>query len=102
MKRREFIGLLGGAAATWPLAGRAQQRERVRRLGILMGGIADGAGGLRLDAFLQALEQAGWKQGHNIAIDLRWGANDPERVAAVARELVALMPEVFSPVQAMR
>jgi len=72
-KRREFITLLGGAA-TWPLVARAQQRERVRRVGVLMNLTPDDAEGqARLAAFLQGLQEAGWAVGRNVRIDLRWG-----------------------------
>ena len=94
IRRREFITLLGSAAATWPRAARAQQRERVRRIAVLMGG-TDEAWGSRVAAFRQAFEQLGWSEGHNIQTDIRWGNNDPERIAALARELVAIRPEVI-------
>src|SRR5262245_32907345 len=94
MKRREFITLLGGAAA-WPLAARAQQRERVRRIGVLMSYAADDpAGQARLLAFAQELAQSGWIDGRNVRIDVRWGAVDPERIRSYAAELVALAPDV--------
>ena len=95
MKRREFITLLGGAAA-WPLAARAQQAERVRRIGVLMNLSADDPEGqARLAAFLQGLQQAGWSVGGNIRIDYRWGAGDAELFRKYAAELVALAPDVF-------
>ena len=73
MKRREFITLLGGAAAAWPLAARAQQPERMRRIGVLMGAIADGPEGqARIAAFQQGLQQLGWTDGRNVRIDIRW------------------------------
>jgi putative tryptophan/tyrosine transport system substrate-binding protein len=94
--RRQFITLLGGAAVAWPLAVRAQQRERVRRIGVLMPFTADDpAGQTRLLAFAQALAQLGWTDGRNIRIDLRWGAGDPERIRIYAAELVALAPDVI-------
>jgi putative ABC transport system substrate-binding protein len=94
MKRRAFITLLGGAAA-WPLAARAQQAERVRRIGVLMNLAADDAEGqARLAAFLQGLQEAGWAVGQNVRIDLRWGAGDPDRFRKQAAELVALTPDV--------
>jgi putative tryptophan/tyrosine transport system substrate-binding protein len=96
MRRREFITLLGGAAAAWPLAARAQQRERVRRIGVLMTMAADDpTGQTRLLAFAQALAQAGWTDGRNVRIDIRWGAGDPERIRKYAAELVALAPDVI-------
>jgi len=95
LKRREFITLLGGAAASWPLAARAQQREGVRRIGVLMNLSPDDAEGqARLAAFLQGLQEAGWAVGRNVRIDLRWGASDPDRFRRQAAELVALAPDV--------
>src|SRR5262245_62450449 len=94
MKRRDFITLLGGAAATWPLAARAQQPERMRRIGVLMYWTADDAEGqARLAAFAQALEQLGWSDGRNLRIDIRWAAAD--NVRRHAAELVALAPDVL-------
>ena len=92
MRRREFITLLGGAA--WPLAARAQQSERVRRIGVLMYLAADDAEGqARLAAFAQALQQLGWSDGRNLRIDTRWAtADDIHRHAA---ELAALAPDVL-------
>ena len=94
MKRRDFIAALGGAAAL-PLAARAQQTERVRRIGVLMNLAADDAEGqARLAAFLQGLQEAGWAVGRNVRIDLRWGAGDADRFRKQAAELVALAPDV--------
>ena len=94
MKRRDFITLLGGAVAGWPLAARAQQSERVRRIGVLMYGAANDAEGQgRLAAFTQALQQLGWSDGGNLRNDTRWAtANDIHRHAA---ELAALAPDVL-------
>ena len=93
MRRREFITLLGGVAA-WPLAARAQQPERMRRLGVLIGS-DDNADARGLFAeFHHALEQLGWSYGGNIQIDIRWGS-DSERGTAYAKELVRLNPEVI-------
>jgi putative ABC transport system substrate-binding protein len=96
MKRRDFITLLGGAAATWPLAARAQQAERMRRIGVLMNRAADDPQGqARLKAFQQALQQLGWSDGRNVQIDVRWGENDADRSRRYAQELVALAPDIF-------
>src|SRR5262245_15297757 len=94
MRRREFITLLGGAAAAWPLAARAQQVERTRRIGVLTYIPADDAEGqARLAAFTQALSQLGWSEGRNLRIDARWAnAGDIQRHAA---ELVAAAPDVL-------
>src|SRR5262245_33960468 len=92
--RREFITLLGGAAAAWPLAARAQ--ERVRRIGVLMPGDADNPDNqARLAAFLQGLQQFGWAVGRNLRIDLRWAAGQVDRNRQYAEELVGLAPDVI-------
>jgi putative tryptophan/tyrosine transport system substrate-binding protein len=94
-KRREFITLLGGAAAAWPLTARAQQRERVRRIGVLMHTRPDEPEGqARLLAFLQGLQGAGWVVGQNIQIDYRWAVGDLARLRREAAELVSLGPDV--------
>ena len=96
MRRREFITLLGGAAAAWPLAARAQQRERMRRVGVLMPLPADDPQSLRrLTAFVQGLQQLGWTDGRNVRIDVRWAAGDPDRFRRYAAELVGLAPDVI-------
>ena len=80
VRRRQFLALLGGAAVGWPLAARAQQ-GRVRRIGVLMNLAADDPEGqLRLAAFLQGLQEAGWVIGRNAQIDIRWGAGDAEQM----------------------
>ena len=95
MRRREFITLLGAAAA-WPLAARAQQGERMRRIGVLMNLAADDAEGqARLAAFRQGLQQLGWIEGRNAHLDIRWGAGDAERFRRYAAELVALAPDLI-------
>src|SRR5262249_56604982 len=95
-KRREFITLLGGAAVAWPLAARAQQAERMRRIGVLMNLAADDAEGqARSAAFLQALQQLGWSDGRNVRIDYRWAAGDADRFHRYAEELLALGPDVI-------
>src|SRR6516225_11316180 len=93
--RREFIALLGGAAA-WPLAARAQQPRRMRRIGVLTPFPADDAEGhARLTAFTQALQQLGWTVGQNVRIDYRWGPGNPATMRKHASELVALEPDVI-------
>jgi putative ABC transport system substrate-binding protein len=94
VKRREFITLLG-AAATWPLATRAQQGERMRRIGVLVNLPADDPeASARVTAFAQGLQQLGWTVGRNVRVDYRWGAMDADRSRGPAAELVALAPEV--------
>ena len=96
MRRRDFITVVGGAAAAWPLAARAQQREQMRRIGVLMNLTADDAEGQgRLAAFMQGLQEAGWSVGRNVRVDLRWGGGDPELYRSHAAELVALAPDVI-------
>jgi putative ABC transport system substrate-binding protein len=94
MRRREFITLLGGAAA-WPLTARAQQ-ERVRRIGVLMPSAADDPEyQARMTAFVQGLAQLGWIDGRNVRIDTRWGVADADRIRKYAAELLALAPDVI-------
>ena len=96
MKRREFITLLGGAVVAWPLAARAQQPERMRRVGVLMPNAADDPEyQARMAAFLQGLAQLGWIDGRNVRIDTRWGVADADRIRKYAAELVALAPDVI-------
>jgi len=95
VKRRAFISLLGGAAA-WPLAARAQQSERVRRVGVLMNLTADDDDASpRVTALAQGLQQLGWTAGRNVRIDYRWGAVDADRSRRYATELLALAPDVI-------
>jgi len=96
MKRREFILALGGAAAAWPLGAGAQQAERVRRIGVLMGYAEnDPEAQSRIAAFKQELAALGWTEGRNLRIDIRWAAGDVKRAQAFAKELLALQPEVI-------
>jgi putative ABC transport system substrate-binding protein len=96
MKRREFITLIGGAAvAVWPLAAQAQQGNRVRRIGVLMGGENDSAQRPLVSAITQALADLGWTEGRNVRIDLRWGGGDINRIRASAQELVGLQPDII-------
>src|SRR5262245_34424798 len=93
--RREFITLLGGAAA-WPTAARAQQGERMRRIGVLLPAVAsDPEYQARVGAFMQALALLGWTDGRNVRIETRWGANDADRYRQYAAELFALAPDVI-------
>jgi putative ABC transport system substrate-binding protein len=95
MKRRDFIALLSGAAA-WPLAAGAQQGERVRRVGVLMGGAENDPGQKPyLSAFTQALADFGWTDGRNVRMDLRWHGDDFNRIRAFAQELVGLQPDII-------
>ena len=86
MKRREFITLLGGAAFVWPVAARAQQPERVRRIGLLMGTADDPEGQARVIALKQGLQELGWTEGRNIQIETRFGGADVGRIRAHATE----------------
>ena len=96
LRRREFITMLGGAAAAWPLAARAQQPERMRRIGALMYLAADDPDSPALvAAFARGLQELGWIEGRNIQIDYRWGGGDLDRVRRYAAELVALAPDVI-------
>ena len=99
MRRREFITLMGGAAAalvSWPRAAHAQQRERMRRIGVLMHLAADDLEGqARIAAFLQGLQEGGWSVGRNVRIDYRWALGDAERSRKYAAELVALAPDAI-------
>jgi putative ABC transport system substrate-binding protein len=95
MRRREFITLLGGAAAAWPVAARAQQPERVRRIGVLMSLAEDDPEDRRRRAaFQQALRGLGWNEGGNLRVDYRWYGGDPARARVLAKELVDLQPDL--------
>ena len=96
MRRREFITLLGGAAAAWPLKARAQQNERMRHVGVLMASTADDPEWqARIAAFLQGLQQLSWVDGRNVHIDIRWATTKPDDIRKHAAELVALTPDVI-------
>src|SRR5215831_13491889 len=97
MRRREFIKVIAVAsAAAWPPAAHAQQRDRMRRIGVLMALAADDpAGQARFVAFVQALQELGWTVGRNVRIDIRWAAGDAERYRRYAAELVALAPDAI-------
>jgi len=95
MKRREFITLLGGAAASWPLAGRAQQNEPLRRIGVLMTTADDREGQRRLSAFREGLEKRGWAEGKNVSIEVNWSVIDAERARSVVDELIGRAPELI-------
>src|SRR5215468_2477393 len=94
--RRELLAALGGGAAAWPLAARAQQPERMRRIGVLMNLAADDPEGqARIVAFVQGLQESGWTDGHNVRIDIRWAADDAARFQRYAEELLVLAPDVI-------
>ena len=96
MQRREFITLLGGTAAAWPLAGHAQQGERVRRVGMLLPATADDSEyPMLVNAFVRGLQQLGWTDGRNIRIDIRWAGGGADTNRRYAEELVALAPDVI-------
>jgi len=96
MRRRELIVGIASTTAVWPLAARAQQHDRKRRIGVLMALAADDpAGQARFIAFVQALQDLGWTDGRNVQIDTRWAAGDAERFRRYAAELVALAPDVI-------
>jgi len=93
--RRKFLATLGGAAAAWPLATRAQQAERMRRIGVLMGVANDAEGEARVAAFRQGLQQLGWVEGRNVLVEYRWGGGDPSRLKIQAAEVAVMMPDVI-------
>jgi putative tryptophan/tyrosine transport system substrate-binding protein len=95
VKRRDFITLLGSAAAAWPLAAQAEQPSGMRRIGVLIPAPADDREyQARLAAFLGGLQQLGWIDGRNVRIDTRWAADDADLIRKYAGELVALGPDV--------
>jgi len=96
MRRRGFITLLGGAAATWPLAARAQQREKMRRVGVLIALEAnDAEGQSELKALRQAFQELGWVDGRNLQLEIRWAGSEPDRIQASAKELITLPCEAI-------
>jgi putative tryptophan/tyrosine transport system substrate-binding protein len=96
MRRREFIGLVGGATATWPLVGRAQQGNRMRGIGVLMvSDETDPEGKARLSGFTQGLVELGWIDGRNVRMDVRWAAANVDRLRVLAKEMVGLQPDVM-------
>src|SRR5262249_45584856 len=96
MRRREFMALLGGSATAWPLAARAQQRGRVRWIGVLAGNReSDPAERERVAAFEQVLEKLGWTVGRNLAVDYRWGANDLENARTAVAQILRLTPDAI-------
>jgi ABC-type uncharacterized transport system substrate-binding protein len=96
MKRREFITLLGGAAAAWPLAARAQQGERIRLIGVLLSTReGEPVRGAQFTAFVQRLADLGWAEGHNLRLEVRWTAGSIDAARKYAAELVALAPDVI-------
>jgi putative ABC transport system substrate-binding protein len=96
IKRREFITLLGGGVAAWPLAARAQQPQRMRRIGVLMNLASDDPESVaRIATFAQGLGELGWTIGRNVQVESRWAVGDPELYRRYARELVALAPDVI-------
>ena len=96
MRRRDFIKVIAGSAAAWPLAAQAQQAERVRRVGLLMGTADDREGQARVTALKQGLQELGWTDGRNIQIETRFGGANVGRIRAHAAELVALASRLSS------
>ena len=95
LRRREFITLLGGAAVAWPLAASAQQGQRMRRIGVLVGAENDPVAKTWVSAFTQALAGLGWTDGRNVRMDVRWAGGDINRIRALAQELVGLQPDII-------
>src|SRR6516165_1725625 len=95
IRRREFVALLGGAAASWPLAARAQRSDRVRRIGVLLPLDENDPFKTYLSAFTQALAYLNWTDGRYVRTDLRWGGGDTNRIRALAQELVGLQPDII-------
>jgi ABC-type uncharacterized transport system substrate-binding protein len=96
MKRRDFVNAIIGSTAMWPLGVRAQQRERMRRIGVVMAyAESDPNGQMQVAAFREHLRKLGWTEGSNLWLDLRFGAGDPDRIRAFARELLSLKPDLM-------
>ncbi len=95
MKRREFIAGLGGAAV-WQVAARAQQGDRVRRIGVLLAGVENDLSKSSVSAFTQAFADLGWTDGRNVRMDLRWGRGDNNQIRTLAQELVGSQPDVIA------
>src|SRR6202171_4872222 len=96
MQRREFIAALGSAAAAWPAVARAQQPDRMRRIGVLMGyGENDPEAKALLSGFTQGFAELGWTDGRNVRMDIRWAADNVDRMRMFAKELVGLRPEMI-------
>jgi len=96
MRRREFIALMGGAAAAWPVTARAQQPQRTRRIGVLLSlAESDPEGKAQFSGFMQGLAELGWIDGRNLRTEVRWGRGDVDRIRTFAKELVALQPDVI-------
>jgi putative ABC transport system substrate-binding protein len=96
MRRREFITFLGGAAAAWSVAARAQQADRIRRIGVLMGyASTDPEGQALLAEFTRHLAELGWAEGRNVRIDVRWGGSNADLLHTFAKELIGLQPDVL-------
>jgi putative ABC transport system substrate-binding protein len=95
MRRREFIGLVGGAAATWPLTAQPQQPVKMKRVAILNGNPENAISKARVAALIQGLAEAGWRDGQNISFDVRWGGADSARIDALAAELINSNPDVI-------
>jgi putative ABC transport system substrate-binding protein len=96
MRRREFITLVGGAAASWPFATEAQQSDRVKRVGVLLVRAQnDSDGQVHAQVFEQEMQMLGWSKDHNVRFDYRWAAGDAERISTFAKEIVDARPDVI-------
>ena len=96
MRRREFVALAGGAAVMWPLATRAQQPDRIRRIGVLMAFDENDSGPKSwLSGFVKALAELGWADGRNLSMSIRWAAGNADRMRMFAKELVDLRPDLI-------